>query len=223
MRMRLKGNKVKGVRKRVIVICIIIVIGYIVFASYKNVSYYYLNYSEKKAKDIIDVAMGKGITTSSLKIINSKDLYRVTKNDKNEITMIDYDSYLVNLFLKDISNNISIALDEEEKDIAFYVPMGTIFKNPLLNSKGPKLPVRIEMLGSVNTNIETKVKDYGINNSLIEMYIHVVVKEKVMLPVISSDIKIENNFPISYKIIAGKVPNYYGDGISKSSGLYFME
>ena len=99
MRMRLKGNKVKGVRKRVIVICIIIVIGYIVFASYKNVSYYYLNYSEKKAKDIIDVAMGKGITTSSLKIINSKDLYRVTKNDKNEITMIDYDSYLVNLFL----------------------------------------------------------------------------------------------------------------------------
>lgn len=223
MRMRLKGNKVKGVRKRVIVICIIIVIGYIVFASYKNVSYYYLNYSEKKAKDIIDVAMGKGITTSSLKIINSKDLYRVTKNDKNEITMIDYDSYLVNLFLKDISNNISIALDEEEKDIAFYVPMGTIFKNPLLNSKGPKLPVRIEMLGSVNTNIETKVKDYGINNSLIEMYIHVVVKEKVMLPVISSDIKIENNFPISYKIIAGKVPNYYGNGISKSSGLYFME
>ena len=223
MRMRLKGNKVKGVRKRVIVICIIIVIGYIVFASYKNVSYYYLNYSEKKAKDIIDVAMGKGITTSSLKIINSKDLYRVTKNDKNEITMIDYDSYWVNLFLKDISNNISIALDEEEKDIAFYVPMGTIFKNPLLNSKGPKLPVRIEMLGSVNTNIETKVKDYGINNSLIEMYIHVVVKEKVMLPVISSDIKIENNFPISYKIIAGKVPNYYGNGISKSSGLYFME
>ena len=223
MRMRLKGNKVKGVRKRVIVICIIIVIGYIVFASYKNVSYYYLNYSEKKAKDIIDVAMGKGITTSSMKIINSKDLYRVTKNDKNEITMIDYDSYLVNLFLKDISNNISIALDEEEKDIAFYVPMGTIFKNPLLNSKGPKLPVRIEMLGSVNTNIETKVKDYGINNSLIEMYIHVVVKEKVMLPVISSDIKIENNFPISYKIIAGKVPNYYGNGISKSSGLYFME
>lgn len=223
MRMHLKGNKVKGVRKRVIVICIIIVIGYIVFASYKNVSYYYLNYSEKKAKDIIDVAMGKGITTSSLKIINSKDLYRVTKNDKNEITMIDYDSYLVNLFLKDISNNISIALDEEEKDIAFYVPMGTIFKNPLLNSKGPKLPVRIEMLGSVNTNIETKVKDYGINNSLIEMYIHVVVKEKVMLPVISSDIKIENNFPISYKIIAGKVPNYYGNGISKSSGLYFME
>lgn len=223
MRMHLKGNKVKGVRKRVIVICIIIVIGYIVFTSYKNVSYYYLNYSEKKAKDIIDVAMGKGITNSSLKIINSKDLYRVTKNDKNEITMIDYDSYLVNLFLKDISNNISIALDEEEKDIAFYVPMGTIFKNPLLNSKGPKLPVRIEMLGSVNTNIETKVKDYGINNSLIEMYIHVVVKEKVMLPVISSDIKIENNFPISYKIIAGKVPNYYGNGISKSSGLYFME
>lgn len=223
MRMRLKGNKRKGVRKRVIIIFIITVIGYIVFVSYKNASYYYLNYSEKKAKDIIDVAMGKGITTGSLKIIKSKDLYRVTKNDKNEITMIDYDSYLVNLFLKDISNNISMALDEEEKDVAFYVPMGTIFKNPLLNSKGPKLPVRMEMLGSVTTNIETKVKDYGINNSLIEMYIHVVVKEKVVLPVISSDIEIENDFPISYKIIAGKVPNYYGREISKSSGLYFME
>lgn len=223
MRMRLKKSRGICFRKWVIVLPVLVFVCYVLGVISRNVSYYYLNYSEKKAKDVIDVAMESGLSSESLNILKDRDLYKVTRNSSNEIIMIDYDSYLVNLFLRDVSNNISNALRDEEGDVSFYVPLGSVFKNPIINGKGPKIPVRMELLGSVTTNIETKVTEYGINNSLIEMSICVVVKEKVVLPVISNTIKVENSYPISYKVITGKVPVYYGKGISKSSGIYSFD
>ncbi len=220
MRMHLKNKKRKLVLKRKIIIILIIILIFIIYLVSKNASYYYLNYSERKAKDIIDYATDSGITEDSLKLIKNKDLYKITKNTSGEIEMIDYDSYLVNLFLKNVSDNISNALRKgNNSKVAFYIPVGSIFKNPILNSKGPKIPVRMEAIGSVTTSIETKITEYGINNCLIEMYLHVESKQKVMLPVISETIVVENDFPISYKIIKGVVPTYYGDVISKSSGI----
>lgn len=220
MRMHLKRKKRKIVLKGKIIIILLIILIFIIYLVSKNAGYYYLNYSEKKAKDIIDYATDCSITEESLKLIKNKDLYQITKNKSGEIEMIDYDSYLVNLLLKNISNNISKALKKgNESQVAFYIPVGSIFKNPILNSKGPKIPVKMETIGSVTTSIETKITEYGINNCLIEMYIHVVSSQKVMLPVISKTIVIENDFPISYKIIKGVVPTYYGDVIRKSSGI----
>ena len=135
--------------------------------------------------------------------------------------MVDYDSYLVNLFLRDVSSNIKDALEREENaGVAFYVPFGSIFKSPVLNDLGPDIPVRMELIGSVSSNVVTNVKEYGINNSLIEMYVHVVVKERVILPVLSKTIVVTNDVPISYKIIKGTVPSYYGDVLKKESSIY---
>ena len=137
--------------------------------------------------------------------------------------MIDYNSYLVNELLNEISGNILRTIKEKErnyKDVSFYVPMGVITNNPLFVNKGPKIPVRMETIGSVLSGIRTNVKDYGINNSLIEMTIHVEVTERIIPPVMTNELKIENDIPISYKIIKGKVPNYYGDSISKNSSVF---
>ena len=108
---------------------------------------------------------------------------------------------------------------EEDKtnSVAFYIPMGSIFQNPVLNNRGPKIPVRMELVGSVITGINSKVKDYGINNSLIEIYVHVEVRERVILPVTAKDVTIVNDIPISYKLIKGKIPTYYSN-----SGFSYM-
>lgn len=137
--------------------------------------------------------------------------------------MVDYDSYLVNAFLRDVTDNITRSLEKEESNpdkIAFYIPLGSIFQNPIFNNKGPQIPVRMEIIGSVLSNISTKVTEYGINNCLIEMYVHVEVKEKVILPVIAKTITITNDLPVSYKVIRGKVPSYYGNSINKDSSIY---
>ena len=113
--MNLKNKKKTFIyKKRIFIIVIILSLLIGTHQLIKNISYYYLNYSEKEVIKIIDTASGKGITDKILNEIKDKELYTVSKNSFGEIEMIDYNSYLVNLFLRDVSKNISDSLDEQE-------------------------------------------------------------------------------------------------------------
>lgn len=218
-------NKQKIVKRRMLIFLFLFLIcfSYLFYKISENISYYYLNYSIREARKIIDVSLSSAITDEILTSIKDKELYTISKNKDGDIEMIDYDSYLVNLFLKEISDNIATTLKKEEQNtdkIAFYIPAGSITQNPLFNSKGPKIPVKMEAIGSVLSSIKTTVTEYGINNCLIEMSVEVEVTEKVILPIITDTVTITNQFPISYKIIQGKIPTYYGDRIDKASSIY---
>lgn len=224
MRMHLKDKRKQFIRKRFIILIIFFALFfYVFFILSENIGYYYLNYSEKEARKVIDTAISNAITDDILEDIKDKELYKVTKNSDGEIEMVDYDSYLVNVFLRDVTENIELFLENAENNpdkVAFYIPLGSIFQNPILNSKGPKIPVRMEMIGSVLSNVNTTVTEYGINNCLIEMSVHIEVKEKVILPVIANTITITNDLPVSYKVIKGTVPNYYGNSLNKDSSIF---
>lgn len=215
MRMYLKNNKkIFYKRKLILLILILSLFIYMYSIFYKNMNHYYLNYSENEASKIITNAISKAINEEILKEIKNNDLYNIIKNKNDEIEMIDYDSYLINIFLRDVTNNIMKYLTKEEEktnDASFFIPMGSILQNPMLNNRGPKIPVKMELIGSVITGINSRVKDYGINNSLIEIYIHVEIKERVILPVTAKDVTIVNDIPISYKIIKGRIPSYYSN------------
>ena len=213
MRMYLKRRKKTFNKKSTYILLFILVIAiYIINNLSKNLNHYYLNYSENEASKIITNSILKSVNEEVLRRLKNKELYTVIKNKNNEIEMIDYNSYQINIFLKDITNNVTKHLEKEENrsnNASFYIPIGSIFQNPLLNNRGPKIPVRMELVGSVITGVNSKITDYGINNSLIEIFVHIEVNERVILPVTAKDITITSDIPISYRIIKGKIPSYY--------------
>lgn len=221
------GMHLKNKRKRfkkirlVIILTLIGVISIFSCLTTNYVSHYYLNYSTWQAKKIIDNASDRGVNDEVLSLLENLSLYNISKNKNNEIEMIDYNPYALNIFLKKVSKSVSESLLEEEKnDASFYIPMGVFFRNPLLNNKGPKIPVKLELVGVVLSSLYTKVTEYGINNCLIEISVRLEIEEKVILPISTDIVKIVNDVPISYKIINGKIPTYYGDNITKTSSVY---
>lgn len=225
MRMYLKSNKKRFFKKNIILIFFLMIsIFYSFHILGKNLNHYYLEYSENEASRIITNSISEAVNERVLKQIKNESLYTVVRNKNDEIEMIDYNSYLVNIFLRDVTNNVTKYLAEEEEksnNASFYIPMGSIFQNPLLNNRGPKIPVRMELVGSVLTGVNSKVTNYGINNSLIEIFVHIEVNERVILPVTAKNITIVNDIPISYRIIKGKIPSYYS-GTNSSSSMYMM-
>ena len=215
MRMYLKNNKKRFHKKRLLLITLIIIILiYIYSILYKNLYNYYLNYSENEASKIITNVIYKSINEESLKELKNNELYKITKNKDKEIEMIDYNPYLINSFLRKTIEDLIKNLEKEESkkdNVSFYIPFGSIFQNPILNNRGPKIPVRMELVGSIITSIDSKIKDYGINNSLIEVYMHIEIKERLILPTKAKEAIIINDIPISYRIIKGKVPSYYSN------------
>ena len=78
MKMHLRNNKKRCLRKRIIIIVICLSLAiYIFIALSKNVSYYYLSYSEKEARKIIDLSVGNAVTDDVLEDIKDKNLYNM--------------------------------------------------------------------------------------------------------------------------------------------------
>ena len=217
-----KKNKFKSFT----IIFLIICISFFVLISKvgKSLNKYYIDYSRREVIEIIDSSLNKAVNYEILNNMKNNSLYKITRNNKGEIEMIDYNSYYINTLLSDISNNVYSEIKKEERgknDSSFKIPLFSFTNNPLISDKGPKIPVRIKAIGSNVASIKTKVSDCGINSTLIELSVHLEITEKIILPISSSIIKVTNDIPISYKIVKGKVPSYYGT-FDKSLGYLKM-
>ena len=196
----------------------------------KKVLPIFMEYVVSEMKNQSTIAINKAIK-DGIKDVNT-NMIDISKNKEAEIEMIDFNPKLVNEMLTLVTENILNNLKEIEsgKNISFdkyeysngtifEVPLGTISNNIFISNLGPKIPVKLNIIGDVLTNIKTEVKEYGINNALIQISISVKVEEKVIIPFISKDVDITMDIPISLKLIQGKIPEYYGGFFSKNSGI----
>ena len=69
-------------------------------------------------------------------------------------------------------------MEKLKSGIIYQVPTGIIFNNGLLSNIGPKIPVKLSLIGDVTIDIKTTIKDYGINNAVIQVSINVKVTEQ---------------------------------------------
>ena len=67
----------------------------------------------------------------------------------------------------------------------------------LLYNIGPKIPVKLSLIGDVSTGFSTEVVEYGINNALLKLMIDIKVDTKIILPIISDKLTIECSIPIN--------------------------
>ena len=106
-----------------------------------------------------------------------------------------------------------------EKGIIVEVPIGIITNSSLLYNIGPKIPVKLSLVGDVVTGFSSEVVEYGINNALLKLMIDIKVDTKIILPIVSDQITIDCSIPIAMKVIQGKIPSYYIDGFTTKSNI----
>lgn len=238
------NNKAKNRTKDFIILTIIGLMLAIIFVFKfidKKVSPVLLNYAELEARKVASVVINSAINKEVSKSINLDDLFIISKDSNGEINTIDFNPIEVNQILANtteiIQNNLknledgniedldlpnSNYLSSEEdlkRGIIFEIPSGLMFDNSFFNNLGPKIPVRLNLVGDIISEITTNVSNYGINNALIEVRINLKLTEQVILPITSNRIEIEVSVPLALKIIQGTVPNYYLNGLSGNSSV----
>ena len=189
-----------------------------------------MNYSESEMKRVVTTVINKSVTEDIVKEFDINQLFIIKSDDNTKTIMVDFDPVILNRVMSIISDVVYdnlILISEKDietlkkynvSDSIFYIPSGIIFNSVILNNLGVKIPVKMEIISSINPDIETKVTEYGINNSLIEVFIHVNVSVKMILPISSKDLEITVVVPLAVKLIQGNVPDYYlGNLIDKKS------
>ncbi len=217
----------------IIAICVMMIFRYI----NKKITPLFLSLAEseteKLATLIINDAVGKQVADD----LKTDNLFNINKDKNDLITSIDFNSNIVNKVLTTITSSVELNLKylEEgridllnlpdsilvsydkkdlEKGIIYRIPSGSVFNNTILSNIGPKIPVKLNLVGSIVSNIRTKTTNYGINNALIEVYVDIKVGLEVILPYTKKKTEVKSSIPIAIKMIQGNVPSYYSGASS---------
>lgn len=244
MRMVLKTKR-RNVNK--LLVCIIIFV-FLTIMSSVFINYYsskalplLMSYAEAEAKKLIILVINKAVT-KQINNVDTDQIFDVTYNNNGEVILIDFNSKRTSIALSTITSLIELnlraieegkidilelpdnsldAFDTEllDKGIILEVPLGVISESALLTNLGPKVPVKLTLIGDVSSGFSTDVTEYGINNALITLYIDVEVAARIVLPFVSDDINITSSIPIAMKVIQGKIPEYYLNGFTTRSNI----
>ncbi len=238
-------KRIKLTRINIVVLLIVtVIIGVVMFLSFINnkampVLFSYAEIEARKlASIIINNAVGRYVTES----VEVEDLFIITKDNDGNILTMDFNPITVNKILTQATNNIQVNLkyieqgrvdlldittnslisydiDKLKEGIIYEIPSGVISGNAFLSNVGPKIPVRFSLIGDINSYVNTKVTNYGINNALIEINIVLELTEQLILPFQTEKIVIKTSIPVGLKMIQGSVPDYYMNGIDSNSPL----
>ena len=153
----------------------------------------------------------------------------------NSIMSIDIDNNESNKLLKSVIYDLErVVKDIENGSINDYsnlefmygddclvlmVPLGTAFNNSLLYDIGPKIPVKVSFLENVDAYVDVSVEEYGLNNALVKLFINIKMEQIIEMPIDKDITVMEYKFLIASKLVNGKVPEFYGYGISGNSNV----
>lgn len=195
----------------------------------------YVNVEAKRfASNIINTSVNDTIEEKI-----TDDLFNLSKTEDGKIEILDYNTKKVNSILSSINTKIQKKLLNLEdgqianmpissgfkvekilkNGIVCKVPMGSLRKNSLFVNVGPSIPIKMVFIGQVESSLNTKIREYGINYLVVEINVNVVVEEQIIMPAMSKRETLNLEAPLTLKIIQGEIPNYYFGSIEKNSNV----
>lgn len=199
-----------------------------------------LSYAESKATKIATLLITQAVNDKVFHTMDIEDIVITSKDSTGLVKEVDVNPIFVNKLLNMITNYVQEYIEKVEsgdidslgvtdtifsnydihklkQGIIYEIPSGVIFSNSLLSNLGPKIPVRISLVGDVTSDIKTNLTNYGINNAFLEVIVYVEVSMKVLLPFASKSVTASTNIPVVMKMIEGEVPEFYYPHLDTSS------
>lgn len=239
-----KRKKKKSILFNVVVIFLLLLLSSFLFIKFfsSKASPVLFSYAESETRKLTTLIINKAVTKQIASDMDINEMFEVIKNNNNEIQLITFNSINVTKMLSAITNLVQLnlkAIEEGNIDlmelpddtlvgydesklkqgIIYEIPFGVITSSAFLANVGPKIPVKLNLIGDVVTGVESKVNEYGINNAMLEVGINVEVTSKINLPFISKDVTVSTTVPVVMKIIQGPLPNMYLNNMRTSTSV----
>ena len=223
-----KSNILKNISYILIILILSLVASFYLTKQFSNkISKSIYSYAESETKRLITTIINTSISKQNLNYDES-DLYEIIKNDNNEIQLINFNTPKVTNLLNQITtliedniesintnqeilNNISEnhKITRAKDGLIYELPIGMVTGNIFLSNLGTKIPLKLQIIGDVISEIDSTVTEYGLNNALIKIEIKITINTRIIAPFTTKEMTLTNKVPLSLKVIQGTVPNYY--------------
>ncbi len=97
----------------------------------------------------------------------------------------------------------------KQKGIIAQIPIGALTNNIFLQNIGPSFSIKYKTLSLTSSNIDKKIKNYGINHLAISIDLNITIVLQVIVPLYHEHFKENYTIPLVYEIIEGEIPSWY--------------
>ena len=225
-------NQKRIINQRLFIITIIITIIFTIVLTIfidQKMNHILKNYIDVEVDRIATTIMNNAIK----KVIKQypNELLIISRNQKNEIEQITYNTVLINKMKEDIENtlekeyqnvesgyfkNSQLVVQDKAKRIfqdwkngfICEVNFNSLRGSTLFGNVGPNIPIKLSFMGYSYVDINLDIQEYGINNVIVRMDVVLQTSTLVTMPISSKVHETSIKYPISMEIIKGEIPNY---------------
>lgn len=148
-------------------------------------------------------------------ITENSEFLKYKFDNEGNIVGVYVNTIIANKLLALVSNLISDSLANgqlDEKLGNVDIPLGQLCSRSLFANLGPSIKIETSPMYSYTTDIYTEAKEYGINNTLIEVYILATINVEAFIPLQSNNISLNTKIYLITEVLQGDVPIYYLQG-----------
>lgn len=213
-------NKTKKLAKFLIIITVML----ITFISIlKSIEPIVDTICKDKAKSVATIICNE----ESTKIITNykyEDIITVHRNNEGKIEMVQSNIVPINYIISDVAEKIQKRIEETRSEWT-QINIGSFTGSKLLSGIGPNIPIKLSLVGNVETDLRSEFKSQGVNQTIHRIYLQVDCKINILTPYKITAEKISNQVLIAENIIIGDVPETFYDleGLTTADAMEVME
>lgn len=162
-----------------------------------------------QAKAIFNNAVNEAVLEQlSVSNANYSDLINIEKDSSGKVLAVSSNVARMNELKAAVSLKVQERLAQSQEN-EFHIPIGTLLGSELLHGRGPGIPMKISLSGSIVTDFESDFTEAGVNQTRHQIYIKVTATIFVLIPGYNVSTQAETSVPVAETVIVGDVPNVY--------------
>lgn len=195
----------------------------------------YLQYAEVQTEKIASYVVNKAVNSRTSSVLDVNDIIVDLPSEVDNMITTKFNTEIINQVRSETTTLVKEYLEQAENGdlthlpnlenveydvgrmeagdgIVFFVPLGQAANLPLIGNLGPKIPIRFHIIGNVHSNVESSVREFGINNAIVEVTVLLEVNVQIIVPFASKAASVEQKIPVAIGLVRGSVPQIYSTG-----------
>lgn len=188
------------------------------------------SYIDSEVEKVAYYTVGKIV--DRIQYDNPSNYLIISRDSDNKIERISYNTDEINILRKeilDITQEECLNVEKGLIDNNFFIQqtfgrqkfkyikygylceisLSSIRNSSLFGNVGPTIPIKLSFMGYNDVDVDIDIKEYGINNVLVQINVVISLNCIVTMPISSSVHNVVVQEPISVELIKGEVPSYF--------------
>ena len=211
-------HKKKDIKKLFFTL-LVIIIALIYIIIYKSITPIFETICIDEANAIATRITNEG-TTKIMKNHTYNEMFTIDKDNEGNIQMIKSNVFIINEIESDITSYIQDKIDNNSSSNV-KLAIGSFTGIKILSGVGPKIKIKLNSAGRLNTNLKSEFVSQGINQTIHRIYFHIDCNVDILTPFNTITQNISNQVLLAENVILGKVPEtfYNLEGMSTMDTL----